>query len=151
MGQATDPKIRYYTTLVQQHEELLRLCQQLTVLSAKGGSAVSKEQFHEVLNDLVRCAGEHFRTEERFFAKLGQAFPPARYEERLAFEEWLTDALLATAFGVIDRAGFSQQLSRWWEAHDRAAEWRAVDALADDGALPGGSERGTLNTSAGER
>ena len=136
MGQATDPKIRYHTTLAQQHEELLRLCQQLTVLSAKGGSAVSKEQFHEVLNDLVRCAAEHFRTEERFFVSLGQVFPPARREARLAFEEWLTDALLATAFGAIDRAGFSQRLSRWWEAHDRAAEWLAVDALADSTSSP---------------
>ena len=84
-----------------------------------------------MLNDLVRCAAEHFRAEEGFFAGYGLELPQAHRSERMAFEEWLTDSLLGTVFGVIDRTAFSQRLSAWWDRHTLAPEWMAVDMPAN--------------------
>lgn len=102
--------------LDNQHKLLVEQCNRIANC-VSDESEEGKNQFHDILNALMRYAHEHFRTEEELLAQNFYPDLEAHKREHAAFEEHLIETLAAASQGKLDKAGLQQFLRTWLSEH----------------------------------
>lgn len=99
-----------------QHKKLLALCNE-AASCLQDDTVVGDEQFHLILDELLKYAREHFSTEESILASISYPELEQQKTEHFDYVESLTDFLLKASGGHLDKAGVYQFLSDWWLRH----------------------------------
>lgn len=105
-----------HAILDAQHRKLLALCRRAAE-SMEDSSPEGISAFHDILNDLTHYVREHFQTEEALLERCRYADLAEHRAKHVHYEEKLGDFLIDAITGAIDKASFSDYLTRWWLDH----------------------------------
>jgi hemerythrin len=105
--------------LDSQHQWLLGLCNDLTdcMASSKDHPLESDSRFHEILNQMLQYAKQHFATEEAILRQCGYPSLDIHKIEHDEYLERVTYIMTQAAEGRLDKTGALMFLAKWWTDH----------------------------------
>lgn len=103
-------------TLDNQHKKLLSICVEISALSHDKSAGFS-ERFHDILHDLSKYAGEHFKHEEHILDELHYDELSEQKQEHRGYFEALSEILFDAIEGKLDIARLDDFTGKWWVSH----------------------------------
>lgn len=114
--------------LDSQHKQLLSLCQQ-SIYCMDDESVEGVSQFHIILNELSEYVDIHFRSEEVILKECNYPLLARHKEEHLAYQEQLSDFMVAATMGEINKQGLVHYLSQWWSEHILCSDKQYMNSI----------------------
>jgi hemerythrin-like metal-binding protein len=96
-----------------QHRNMLAQCNALADCVADTGPEADR-QFHEIFNQLMAQAREHFASEETLLARCPDSMREEQKDERDEFEYLAADIITTENFDKLELQRF---LALWWVGH----------------------------------
>jgi hemerythrin len=102
--------------LDRQHQKLMGLCNELAHYSV-GNQTISRSGFHDILNEMVLYAREHFETEEALLKELDYPGLASQEAEHFAYDEKIAEWSFNATVGDLDLSEAQSFLAAWWRNH----------------------------------
>jgi hemerythrin len=124
--------------LDEQHQQLLRLINELDEFVEAGGKHIGKPSCFEALNALIKYADTHFRTEERYMEQHGYPMEASQREKHSDFMDRIFELTEESQKGdLLAFFKITNFLKNWYISHVLGMDQEYKDFLVSKGVTTG--------------